>query len=118
MKPHWTGKTFQKINLTGHLFPWRKEEPLSVQVIGSKDWFIPLFSTEEKLRCFVQRLIQDGVVVETEYRIKKVEDQDEFLGSIFAEGLRVMVDPRFEDGKIRWTEVVYEGEEYKLMGEI
>jgi hypothetical protein len=97
------------INLTGYFFPWQDDAPVLMKLDGTGDFFLPLFSTVEKLREMVSvtAIEMDG--------IKRIDNGPEFLSSIPTElstggqRLRIMVDPhRTEDDnyKTRFTEVI------------
>lgn len=102
--PRPTGQEVMIPTLTGMLIPWRFDGAQLVQMEGCKDYFMPLFSAEDKLRAF---MLKAGVPTN---QIKQVED-----GRVFLDGiplihktcrLRVIVDPYIlASGPVRFCEV-------------
>jgi hypothetical protein len=100
----------REINLTGYLFPWQEDAtwaaPVLMKLDGTNDFFLPLFSTLEKLHHMATLTAFDTSA------IKRIDDGDEFLKSIPKElptgqRLRIMIDPyRADDKKTRFTEVI------------
>lgn len=92
--------------LEGYLFPWCDEHPVLLNVIGSPDLYLPIFST---LGSFKTKMAFIGAEYQS---IKRIDDVGEFLDSLpfmFPSGecLRVIVDPyRTEEGMIRFTELL------------
>lgn len=137
--PRWTGKKFEAFKIEGYLIPWSpvSEQPLLVQIHGCEDFFLPIFSDEDKLHAHMEYLHSKGmlpcpvtvdslapnvlqVLGHRPYKIKQVDagGQTDFLESVFEAGVRIMVDPRIiSDNHTKWTEVVFDGDEYKLMFE-
>lgn len=66
-------KTF---NITGHVFPWIDDGPCFIEMHGSDDWYLPVFSTADLLRAYMSAA---RIAYE---RIKQIQDQHEFLDSI------------------------------------
>lgn len=84
------------------LLPFYREQPSLVNVPGSDLYYIPIFGTEEELRASL-------TVGEVQFdKIKQIEPNvPEFLQSL-AEAtipLRLMVNPHFVNGKLRWSEL-------------
>ena len=123
----------------GFLMPWspQHDQPLFIRMTGCDDWFVPIFSTDDKLYAHIDYLIQnkmlevpitleaDGPVLKVlahrPYTIKQVNPGGgaEFLGSIFEAGVRVMADPYVTpQGTIRWNEIVFEGDETQYTGDL
>jgi len=92
------------IDMSGYIFPWRRdcEQPVLLEMGG--EFWVPIFETLEQLRetmtvCGIERDI---------YRLKKIDDADDFLLSI-AEGppVNVCLNLRKEpSGKMRFSKVV------------
>jgi hypothetical protein len=128
-KPRWTGKPFSSMKIEGFLIPWHRhqDQPLLIRLDGCDDWFLPIFSNEGKLYVTVAYLIVRGLVEmeptppgQVPFKIKQVDKdgQTEFLTSVFEGGVRVMVDPQIlSDTHTKWIEVVFSGDEYKLIGQ-
>ena len=136
----WTGSPLEKRNVEGCLFPWCpvSQQPILVQMPGCNDFFLPLFSTQEKLDAHMLYLYEHGglkmpitvrelaladtpvlEILSHLFTIKQVQagGQIEFLSSIFEAGVRIMLDPyRTERNTTKWTEIVFDGDEYKIMG--
>jgi len=109
--PKWNGKS-KTVKLAGTLLPWLGVQPQLVQVDDCDDFFLPLFSTEEKLRAFMVLLDHRMNRAATRYTIKEVTDGKDFVDSIFEGGVRVMLDPiLLDNNRTRWTEIVRQGEE-------
>jgi hypothetical protein len=95
-----------RLDITGHHFPWRDDAPLLVHLDGTHDYFLPLFTSEQKLRDMMHVF---SIEMDS---IKHIDDGPEFLDCIpteFATGerLRIMVDPyRAADGKTRFIELL------------
>lgn len=111
--PRPTGKELEDVTLTGKLFPWGfDDQPVLISLFACGDFFLPLFSTEEKLRATCKDI--------KFARIKRVDDGPTFLASLpyFITDratilgweskplLRVIIDPWFtEQGHVRFIEV-------------
>lgn len=117
-KPTWTGKPIQAASIEGYFLPWQNGQPLFVKLNGCDDWFLPIFSTEEKLDEVVSYLTVKGYFELAPYSIKQVTGQRDFLESIFEGGVRVMADPQIiNENHTKWTEVVFSGDEINLMAD-
>ncbi len=117
MQPKWTGKTIKSLSVEGFVLPWTSQ-PVLLQFNGCEDYFLPIFSNVEKLHAAMTYLQGRNAVPKQEYTVKQVDPggQADFLESVFAGGVRVMVDVQFIDNnRTRYTEVVWEGDEFKLM---
>lgn len=101
--PRPVGTPPREITLTGKYLGWANGMPWLMRVVGSEDYFVPLFSDSDVLRSMVAQ-VEDSIDT-----VKKVDDGLEFLDSIPEEydgkKLRVMLDPRFVDGKVRYLEI-------------
>jgi len=104
--PKPTGKPSGEVVLTGMLFPWDGRQPVLLSMPGSLLFYLPLFSTEEKLR---ETMKQAGVPFRS---IKHVDDGAVFLASVYGdnpgalETLAVILDPYFlPSGRVRFTQV-------------
>lgn len=86
------------------------DRPVLVQQPGIEEYFVPVFSTVEKLK---QGMVFIGV---KGYSIKKVVDSLEFITSIREVGVRVMLDPRpdLDEQITRWTELILAGEKQEF----
>ena len=64
------------LSLRGYLFPWKNGQPVFVNMTGSSDLFLPVFSTLDGLETMMHGLdtLYDGV--------KRIDHPGEFLGSI------------------------------------
>jgi hypothetical protein len=105
--PPWqVSAQFQKIDIVGHVIPWRDDQPVMMMLTGTTDWFLPVFASVEKLRELM-------AATKTEYdSFKQVDDQPEFLKSIppetlTGERIRIMVDPYItRHGTTRFREII------------
>ncbi len=95
--PKPTGKISQ-VTVIGSLIPWQRGQPVFMTVPGSPHTYLPIFSTEEKLRQVMQEISITG------YSIKQIDDTDEFLSSV-PQHIPVIVDPHRVGDKTRWTEL-------------
>lgn len=93
--------------LTGKLFPWNKstEQPVLINMPGSPYFYLPLFSSKEKLEGMLAagRIPFDS--------IKHIDDGREFLTSLTESPgwteTKVILDPYFlENGRVRFTELM------------
>ena len=95
------------VDISHHVFPWHRGQPVLARMQGTNDLFLLLFSTTERLR---EALHQMDIPYEA---VKQVDDPVEFLQSLpllyAGVRLRVIVNPRMT-GKdtMRYTEVVRE----------
>lgn len=109
LKPRWTGKPPHDINIKGNLFPVSPgpfKVPLVVQIDGSEDYFLPIFSTEEKLHAHMAHL-KRKMGEEMEYKIQQVDEPEAFCESVWGSGVRIMQDPIvITDNHTRWTEIM------------
>lgn len=101
------------IDIAGHLLPCElNDEPFLVQLPGEPAKFVIVFSDVEKLREQMRFLAPD-----MEYKIKHIDDQQEFCESIWEHGLRIMSDPSADPqtGTTRWVEVMSKSD-YRIIG--
>jgi hypothetical protein len=95
--------TTRRLNVTGHLFAWKDNQPVIMRMPGTDDLFLAVYSTVEKLHA-----IHGGIG----YTIKRIDDGFEFLDSLPVETpdghlLRVIVDPYYTPRRtVRFTEVL------------
>jgi hypothetical protein len=104
-KTHWKGKTVD-VNLDDFFMVFAYGVmPFLLLLENCEDKFLPVFSTADKLRDFMEK---NGKTVGCEdYTIKQITDADDFCDSIWEQGVRVMLDPRFIDKHhTKWFEVV------------
>jgi len=88
------------VELTGCLSPFFSNgQPAFVRVMGSGDMHVALFSSKATFDSFnaVMKLGHDKLV--------QVMDESEFLSSI-PSGVLVILDPRFEEDKVRYKQVL------------
>lgn len=103
--PRLVSNQVKTIDITGYLFPWLAGRPLFVQVHGSKDIFLSVFSTKGKL---VSHMALCKLAFDS---IGRIDHMWEFLNTLpmqftTGERLRVMVDPMVnEAGNTRFTEI-------------
>lgn len=103
-----------ELSISGYLMPAHmNRQPVLIGMAGTEDLFIVAFSTEEKLRTFM-----DAVNVDYD-RIQMITNGAEFIESIDEENdrktrpflLRIAVDPyKHENGNWRFIEVFGEGD--------
>jgi hypothetical protein len=95
----------KEIRITGTLCPFETDvSPCLFRVPGSENYYVAVFTSEEKLRQMCAFAGQKN------YKVKQVTDGTEFLEDLFANGIRVMHDPYVkEGGKIGWFEVNKDG---------
>lgn len=113
-KPFWNGKYVDPSCLNKAVFPQFATGWPIFQVGGCHDFFFIVFSTIEKLEAGIEELCK--LRGETEYKIKQVEEPTDFMASIKEHAVRIMCDPVFhESGRVRWTEIIYDGEQWSLL---
>lgn len=112
-KPKWNGKTADVV-LSSCLLPAVDGQPFLLQVEHCDDFFLPVFSSIEKLNTVMSHIKKKiGVLY---YTIKQITDGREFLESVRKGGVRIMFDPRIiDDHHTKWLEVIKEGEEWQLL---
>lgn len=91
-------------HLTGFfsLFYKLTNQPIFVQMPNNPSYWVPVYSTVEKLEESAAEL---GVVG---WKIVKIDDGVDFSESVFSAGYRIMLDPYIlpNDKVTRWTEIV------------
>lgn len=93
-----TSRPPQTINLTGALFPVSKGGPVHIKMEGAPSFYLPCFTTEEKLRAF---LTQGGAMGNVE-AIMVVQDANAFYRSVPRE-VQVILDPCYTpEGRVRY----------------
>jgi len=98
--PRRTDKPPEDVTLTGKLFPWKNNQPVFLRVPKSPYYYLPCFSTEEKLRDVLKRA---GVEFAS---IKQIQDGPEFLTTEFPPLTKIIIDPYFTaEGRVRWVEL-------------
>jgi hypothetical protein len=92
------------VNVSGTLLPYHNGEPVLLRFFGAGYLYLPLFSTEERLREIMARI---GAPFD---QIKQVNDGPDFMESLPARlderQLQVIMDPHFlENGRIRFLQI-------------
>lgn len=90
-------------DITGYLCPYHieTEAPCLISLPEKPDTlFIMVFSSREMLDVHMASLEAHH------YHIKHVINGREFVKSAYEHQIRVMLNPRYEEGKARWTELV------------
>jgi hypothetical protein len=83
-------------------FDAQDDEVVLLQMDGSDDLFLPVFTTEEKLISFLPRVLGARAVIET----KIIASTESFLRSV-APHVRIAVDPHLTpEGMVRFEEVI------------
>jgi hypothetical protein len=100
LAPKRTGKPVEVIELSGCLFPWDTEtdQPVLVHMVGSGAFYLPVFSTEEKLRGMMKKLGPFG-------KIKMIQDGREFLDSVPLDVIVIKDAWHTLTGTVRFTQV-------------
>lgn len=116
-KPRWTGK-IAELNVRGYVFLYVQfQGPLLVQINGCEDYFLPIFSTPEKLHDHVLYLKRRS---NGQYGggIKQIVDPIEFINSMLDNNVRIMVDPIvINDDCTRWKEIMRDGDALQMVAE-
>ena len=98
--PRRTDKPEESVTVTGKLFPWDKDHPVTFFPVGSPLPHMMLFDTEAMLHVFMRTVCEGD-----EYTIKLIENGPEFLASVPG-SIVVAVNPWFTDeGKVRYTQL-------------
>lgn len=93
------------LNVDGYFLAWEKTQPYVIRLENSDDWFLPIFSTVEKLKAHMAYIQQK--LGPTPYTIKKIDSGLEFFKSVHGQA-RVMVDPEIvSEHHTRWKEMVW-----------
>jgi len=71
----------------------------------ARQQFVTVFTRLEELEA---TMIILGI---GDYKVKQVNDLNEFVASIVEQGCRVMLDPHLHDEKVRWTELISEDQD-------
>lgn len=97
-----TGNTDDDVQLKGAFLPWAGDGPVLLSVPGSDLFYLPAFSTMEKMTEVMTQ-------IETPMQgFKVVEDVPELMGGLPAD-VRIAFNPYFTpEGKVRWLEVTPE----------
>ena len=93
------------VKITDFLSPFQHNgQPYLVQLPGNPYYWVPIFSTEDKLK---QSCVELDI---SDYCIKQITDGRDFLASLSEQNVRVMLDPYAvkSENKTRWTECVME----------
>jgi len=107
MEKHHTEKLLSEpksIEVTGCLSPFRNGQPCFIQMPNNPHFWVAVFSTKDKLE---ESCADLGI---TDYTIKQVTDERDFIESIVEGGVRIMLDPYAvrSENKTRWTEIILE----------
>jgi hypothetical protein len=99
-KPRRVSRRELKVNVTGYVSPFYIDnQPVLLNMSGTEDLFLALFSTPQKLEAEMARA---GIEYD---KIVKVTDGPNFLESV-AFRVRVIVDPHLHgNGRVRFTEL-------------
>ena len=91
----------QPIDITGYLIPWdhAKNCPVCVNIEGT--WWLPLFSTRERLETEMHRAGFDAKAI----GIKKIDDVDEFLISTSVQDVPLAIDIHHVNGRVRFKTI-------------
>lgn len=87
-------------NVNGSLIAFHPDDQPVVCVIDNRP-FVGLFTDAPRL---ARAMADMGVGA---YHIKQVEQAEEFLTSLEGQGVALALDPRVENGKTRFTEIVW-----------
>jgi len=97
--PRATGKRSEYVDLTGCMFAWRNESPLTCEMPGSDLAYLACFRRHEDLVRFMHSIKVPS------YTVKVIVHGGEFLDCVPRE-VRVILDPRqTEEGTLRYTEI-------------
>ena len=77
------------------------DSPFIITIDGQV--FVPLFSSAEKLKRFLEEAEHTDKV-----QVKQIQSQMDFMQSVVMQGCKVMLDPHGVDGKTRFTELMLE----------
>jgi hypothetical protein len=93
----------RSISVTGNLMPtYLDGQPVVARMQNIHSFFVVVFSSEEKLR-EAMKFLHPGA----SYKIKHIDDGEDFCESVWEQGIRIMRDPYIVDGcKTHWTEVM------------
>ncbi len=99
--PHPTGELPRLTSIEGFLFVvfLSDEQPVLIRQPEGGPTLLPIFSTREKL----QEAIDCWIKVAEPWKIQRVDDHDEFIGSCLEAGIEVAADPYLYQGNTRWT---------------
>lgn len=104
-KPYPVSDELKVIDITNSFLPWRNGEVILLGMVDIEDLFIPVFSNKKEL---VEFFTNNQIPFDN---IKLITDQFDFLDSIprqLPDGtkIHVIVNPRNENDKIRFTEII------------
>lgn len=87
----------KRVRVTGCLLGWKDDQP--VLMVNEDIFYLPIFSTEAKLRAMMERIQVEG------YTIKHIDDGYDFLGSVKGQ-VKVCLDPHPHGGHVRFMEII------------
>lgn len=105
--PRPRGTPPREVTIRGCVVPWRNGGPVVLEMTGTSDWFVPMFSTAEALKASMRML-------DVDYQsIKQIDDGRQFLEGLAEsetpQRLRPILDPVLgENNYMRWSEVFLE----------
>lgn len=95
------------VNLDGYVFLAFPDGYPVVGLMGGR-WYMAVYSTPERLDAYRPHL---GLTEPTVVKTVVAGGTTEFIASVSAGGVRIMVDPHLTDrGTTRWDEVFVDGE--------
>jgi hypothetical protein len=114
-KPKWTGERIDLGGIEGKLLPIVYDEPFAIQIEGSNDFFIMLFSDEEKLTEAMRHFLRKLGMPDLIYGIAKVKNT-QLLEELKKLGFRLMFNPLvIDDHHTKWGEIIKKGEEWRYV---
>jgi hypothetical protein len=91
-------------DITGSLCLYRdRQQPLVITLSDGAGPFVAVFTDRERLARYVEAI---GL---TAHVVKLVTDGRDFADSLVSQGVRIMLNPRQEGDRTRWTEIVAVG---------
>jgi hypothetical protein len=88
--------------VTGKFLPWRilTRQPVLIDIDG--ETFLPIYSTVEALKKSIDSLAG----LPEDYSIKKIDDGCQLLLGLIGTSVRVALDPRNVNNKVRFTLII------------
>lgn len=90
-------------NLDGYFMPFQlHEQPWLIQMPGNPSFWVPVYSSIEKLE---ESCAELGI---KSFKVKQITGSRDFVKSLVEQNIRVMLDPYAvrSENKTRWTEIV------------